>query len=72
MASDPGLATSVLQLRIALRGLSPPVWRRVLVPEHLTLTELHNVSQVVMGWADESAPVQHPWQALRKREIKRT
>ncbi|MHA7685194.1 plasmid pRiA4b ORF-3 family protein [Cupriavidus sp. PET2-C1] len=44
---------SVLQLRIALSGLSPPVWRRVLVPEHLTLGQLHNVIQVVMGWADE-------------------
>ncbi|TPQ32034.1 plasmid pRiA4b ORF-3 family protein [Cupriavidus pinatubonensis] len=53
MASDPGPATSALQLRIALRGLSPSVWRRVLVPEHLTLGQLHNVIQVVMGWADE-------------------
>ena len=59
MASDPGPAISVLQLRIALRGLSPPVWRRVLVPEHLTLGQLHHVVQVVqvvqvvMGWADE-------------------
>src|SRR5215831_11313908 len=53
MASDPGPAISVLQLRIALRGLSPPVWRRVLVPEHLTPGQLHHVIQVVMGWADE-------------------
>ncbi|RDK07265.1 IS1096 element passenger TnpR family protein [Cupriavidus lacunae] len=53
MASDPGPATPVLQLRIALRGLSPPVWRRVLVPEHLTLGQLHHVIQVVMGWDDE-------------------
>ncbi|MGO4331978.1 hypothetical protein AB4Z48_36925 [Cupriavidus sp. 2TAF22] len=53
MASDPGPATSVLQLRIALRGLSPSVWRRVLVPEHLTRGQLHNVIQVVMGCADE-------------------
>ncbi|WP_425267454.1 IS1096 element passenger TnpR family protein [Cupriavidus lacunae] len=34
-------------------GLSPPVWRRVLVPEHLTLGQLHNVLPIVMGWADE-------------------
>ncbi|CAG2160853.1 plasmid pRiA4b ORF-3 family protein [Cupriavidus numazuensis] len=52
MASDPGPTISVLQLCIALRGLSPPVWRRVLVPEHLTLGQLHHVIQVVMGWAD--------------------
>ncbi|WP_411860320.1 IS1096 element passenger TnpR family protein [Cupriavidus sp. TA19] len=49
MAPDPGPAISVLQLRIALRGLSPPVWRRVLVPEHLTLGRLHHVIQVVMS-----------------------
>ncbi|MCY0854004.1 plasmid pRiA4b ORF-3 family protein [Cupriavidus sp. D39] len=53
MSSDPQPAISVLQLRISLRGLSPPVWRRVLVPEHLTLAQLHNVIQVVMGWTDE-------------------
>ncbi|WP_459575678.1 IS1096 element passenger TnpR family protein [Cupriavidus sp. 8B] len=47
MPSDPGPATSVLQLQIALRGLSPSVWRRVLVPEHLTLGQLHKVS----SWA---------------------
>ncbi|UIF88046.1 hypothetical protein [Cupriavidus sp. UYPR2.512] len=51
MVPDPAPATSVLQLRIALRGLSPPVLRRVLVPEHLTLGQLHNVIQVVIGWA---------------------
>ncbi|WP_245176117.1 plasmid pRiA4b ORF-3 family protein [Cupriavidus sp. AcVe19-6a] len=33
--------------------LSPPVWRRVVVPKHLTLGQLHHVIQVVMGWADE-------------------
>ncbi|WP_454753705.1 IS1096 element passenger TnpR family protein [Cupriavidus necator] len=40
MAADPGPATSVLQLRIALSGLSPPVWRRLLIPEHVTLARL--------------------------------
>ncbi|MHA7685969.1 plasmid pRiA4b ORF-3 family protein [Cupriavidus sp. PET2-C1] len=49
----PPPAIAALQLRISLSGLSPPVWRRVLVPEHLTLGQLHNVIQVVMGWADE-------------------
>ena len=53
MPSAPQPAISVLQLRISVRGLSPPVWRRVLVPEHLTLAQLRNVIQVVMGWTDE-------------------
>ena len=51
--TNPQPAIAVLQLRISLRGLSPLVWRRVLVPEHLTLAHLHNVVQVVMGWTDE-------------------
>src|SRR5437868_7406752 len=55
MCSCPSILNrrSVLQLRISLRGLSPPVWRRVLVPDHLTLAHLHSVIQVVMGWTDE-------------------
>ncbi|WP_430869845.1 plasmid pRiA4b ORF-3 family protein [Cupriavidus basilensis] len=53
MSFDSQPAISVLQLQIILQGLSPPVWRRVLVPEHLTLTQLRNVIQVVMGWAGE-------------------
>lgn len=53
MRSAPQPAISVLQLRISLRGLSPPVWRRVLIPEHTTLGQLHDVIQVLMGWTDE-------------------
>ncbi|WP_349604957.1 plasmid pRiA4b ORF-3 family protein [Cupriavidus sp. DF5525] len=53
MASDPQLAIAVLQLRMALRGLSPPVWRRVLIPGHITLARLHEVIQAAMGWTDD-------------------
>lgn len=49
MDSDP----SVLQLRISLRGVSPPVWRRVLIPEQITIALLHQVMQLAMGWDDE-------------------
>ncbi len=37
-------------LKISLRDVRPPVWRRVLVPGGLTLGELHVVIQVAMGW----------------------
>jgi hypothetical protein len=37
MDSDSSEATSVLQLRISLRGVSPPVWRRLLIPEQITI-----------------------------------
>ena len=42
----------MLQLRIALRGIEPPIWRRVLVPDHLQLAQLHRVLQGAMGWTN--------------------
>lgn len=38
------------QLKISLRDVRPPVWRRVVVPGSLTLADLHRVIQVAMGW----------------------
>ncbi|MBN9072707.1 MAG: plasmid pRiA4b ORF-3 family protein [Rhizobiales bacterium] len=43
-------AGSILRLKIRLLGLSPMVWRRVLVPESYSLRELHGVIQAAMGW----------------------
>jgi len=47
MAND-----NVLQLKILLVESKPPIWRRVLVPELLTLANLHVVIQIVMGWTN--------------------
>ena len=41
---------AILQIKIWLAGISPMIWRRVLVPATFTLRELHGVIQVVMGW----------------------
>ena len=43
-------AATALQLTVRLKRVSPPIWRRVLVPSTLTLRELHGVFQVAMGW----------------------
>ena len=43
-------ADAVLQVKVWLVGISPMVWRRVLVPASFTLHELHGVIQVAMGW----------------------
>ncbi len=40
----------ILQLKIRLLGISPMIWRRVLIPSATTLRELHGVLQVAMGW----------------------
>ena len=43
-------STSILQLKVRLLGISPMIWRRVLVPASVTLHEPHGILQVSMGW----------------------
>jgi Plasmid pRiA4b ORF-3-like protein len=40
------------QLRIELLDVSPAVWRRLIVPESITLPKLHLVLQAVIGWTN--------------------
>lgn len=40
----------ILQLHIELRGTKPKIWRRVLVPDTITLLRLHLVIQAAFGW----------------------
>ena len=40
----------IYQLHIELRDLKPAIWRRVLVPQSVTLAKLHQVIQIAMGW----------------------
>jgi hypothetical protein len=44
--------TEVYQLKVVLKYVSPPVWRRIQVPGNITLNQLHGVLQVTMGWSD--------------------
>ena len=43
----------MFQLKISLRDSAPPVWRRVLVHEQISLSKLHTVIQLAFGWCDE-------------------
>ncbi len=40
------------QMTITLRGIRPPIWRRVEVPGAIRLAALHEVIQTVFGWTD--------------------
>jgi len=40
----------VVQIKVWLLGISPMVWRRLVVPSTCTLHELHGVIQIAMGW----------------------
>ncbi len=42
----------IYQLKITLSDSKPPIWRRVLVSGHTTLSTLHRIIQMVMGWND--------------------
>jgi hypothetical protein len=42
--------TEFVQIKVWLIGISPMVWRRLLMPNTCSLRELHGVIQVVMGW----------------------
>ena len=51
-APRPKKPVPTLQLKIELTGIKPVIWRRVLVPETITLPKLHLVIQAAMGWMD--------------------
>jgi len=43
----------VYQLRVVLRGVSPLIWRRLLVRGDSTIADLHATLQTALGWSDE-------------------
>jgi len=43
-------APEIFQLKIRLLGISPMIWRRVLVASSTTLRDLHGIIQMAMGW----------------------
>ncbi len=45
-------AVKVYQLKVSLRGISPMIWRRLLVPSDTTIAHLHDILQTAMGWED--------------------
>lgn len=42
----------VLQFRVSLLGISPSIWRRIIIPQHYTFWDLHVAIQDSMGWLD--------------------
>ncbi len=46
------LPIEIYQLKATLKDTRPPIWRSLLVPSDFTLSQLHGVLQVAMGWED--------------------
>lgn len=56
MSSTPDLLPaipSLYQLRVVLHGISPLIWRRLVIPAGTTIAELHAVLQTAFGWSGE-------------------
>jgi len=53
--AERGVAVTgtVYQLRVVLAGISPMVWRRLLVPAETSVAGLHEILQTAFGWSDE-------------------
>jgi hypothetical protein len=43
---------NAVQIRVALVGIEPAIWRRLIVPWSLHLGQLHRVIQAAFGWWD--------------------
>jgi hypothetical protein len=50
---NAGQKVGAVQLSARLRGVSPPVTRRLLIIEQASLAQLHATLQVAFGWSDE-------------------
>ena len=42
----------IYQFKIILKGVTPEIWRRILIYSDNTLADLHYVIQIIMGWTD--------------------
>jgi hypothetical protein len=42
----------ILQFKVTLREIDPPIWRRIQVPAAYTFWDLHVAMQDAMGWTD--------------------
>jgi preprotein translocase subunit Sss1 len=46
------MTKKIYQIQVALKDFSPRIWRRILVPSDLLLSDFHLIIQTAMGWED--------------------
>ncbi len=46
------MAKKIYQIKISLRGSKPNIWRRLLIPSDLLLSDYHIIIQSSMGWTN--------------------
>lgn len=52
MAAKKAKPKSIYQLKVTLKDINPPIWRRLLVSSTAKLCDLHDILQLSMGWMD--------------------
>jgi hypothetical protein len=52
LAAQKKAPAKIYQLKATIVGTKPPVWRRLLVPSSMTLSQLHEELQLAFGWWD--------------------
>jgi len=50
--AQTGMPSLIYQLKVTLKEIRPPIWRRILVPSDISLPQLHAVLQIAMGWTN--------------------
>ncbi|MGH8068783.1 MAG: IS1096 element passenger TnpR family protein [Candidatus Entotheonellia bacterium] len=43
---------TISPFKVVLLGISPMIWRRLLVRSDSTIADLHHIRQIAMGWSD--------------------
>ena len=51
-AATKQATVTVYQRKVALRAITPMIWRRLCVTSDTTIAQLHDVLQIAMGWED--------------------
>ena len=46
------MTKKIFQIQIALKETNPTIWRRILVPSNLLLSDFHSIIQTTMGWTN--------------------
>lgn len=52
MAENQKDGLSIYQLKVTIKYIRPPVWRRLQISRDITLASLHDVLQTAFGWTD--------------------